>query len=64
MTPSKISSKRMPRTVEAQVEKKNPSVDGQKFFEQLIKQNQQMKQEPAKIEQEPAKPEQAPAKTE
>ena len=47
-----------------QVEKKNPSVDGQKFFEQLIKQNQQMKQEPAKTEQEPAKPEQAPAKTE
>ena len=40
-----------------QVEGKNPSVDGQKFFEQLIKQNQQMQQNPANTQQEPAKTE-------
>ena len=48
----------------AQVERKNPSVDGQKFFEQLIKQNQQMQQNPANTQQEPAKTQQEPAKTE
>ena len=37
--------------------KPNPSVDGQKFFEQLIKKNQKAEQEPAKTGQEPAKTE-------
>ena len=42
---------------QAQEVKPNPSVDGQKFFEQLIKKNQKAEQEPAKTGQEPAKTE-------
>lgn len=48
----------------AQGEKPTSTVDGQNFFEQLMKKNQQMERQPAVTEPESKKAEQAPGGTE